>query len=918
MSTALQVDLPDAAARRPPPLLLHNLLNDFEALARLVWTEVARDSWLNAYLLAVGLNQVLEDYLQREPYAIGKLSTYLTRLPEPGRRVVRAGLDRSAIGARWLRSAPPARHRLKGLQAELAELVADLAEAALAAESVTSDPGGIRPRLRSLLRSFPRLPIDLRRSVVRLPACFRSFDQRPEDLGRIVEAFAERWPDRTRQLAVVGIRTSGSYLGPLFGAHLRRRGYRNVHDFTLRLSQHWLEHQERSLRAVARAGGLALLTDDPPASGRSLASAGERLERLGFAQKSIVLLLQLPDPPEKLSPQLAKYPTLILPWDQWAIHQLLRPDAVREALVELMGDTATVGRVERLTWPERARARGHVLARYRVEVREIDGNLREQEVYVKGAGLGYFGEHSLAVTQALADFVPTVYGLRDGLLYREWLPEEQRLTVVEGGAEWAVAGRIARYVAHRNRVLAVDEDVSSRLVDRNALWQYAGHIIGQAFGRAKPLMRPVLHRTAKRLMQVRRPSVIDGGTDLSNWFARPDGLAKVNFDERAFSSVDRFCYDPVFDLAVAGAMPEARPLEVPLRQTYVELTGEPIDAERWVIYQLQYLGEKGWDPNADPYQLNQMMTRSLQDYFSAVYFQDVSIPGSGELCAIDIDGVLETPWLGFPGISPAGALTLRALARHGYRPVLVSGRSVDEIRDRCRAYRLVGGVAEYGAIVYDHRSQSTYALLDGPQRLHLDRIREALSGFEGIGLDAAYQGAIRAYQLEGSQRRGLPADMIHRVLRNSGVGDMVRAIPGFAQTDFMVADVDKGSGLRALAAQLGVAAGTDRHLAALAVGDTESDLSMFRLAQRRYAPSTADRALQGAGVRFLPRPHQAGLALAAEKLLGHGPGACDRCRPPHLSPAARMFLAALAAHDQNRFGKLRQGLRLAMQVRAAR
>lgn len=76
-------------------------------------------------------------------------------------------------------------------------------------------------------------------------------------------------------------------------------------------------------------------------------------------------------------------------------------------------------------------------------------------------------------------------------------------------------------------------------------------------------------------------------------------------------------------------------------------------------------------------------------------------PADG-LCAFDLDGVLETRWHDFPAITPAGALALRALSRHGFRPVLATGRSLREVQSRCAAYRLAGGVAEYGAVIYDH------------------------------------------------------------------------------------------------------------------------------------------------------------------------------------------------------------------------
>src|SRR5207237_10719821 len=101
----------------------------------------------------------------------------------------------------------------------------------------------------------------------------------------------------------------------------------------------------------------------------------------------------------------------------------------------------------------------------------------------------------------------------------------------------------------------------------------------------------------------------------------------------------------------------------------------------------------------------------INRYLGDLYLDDVATDVDGPLCAIDIDGVLETPWLGFTSSTPAGALALRALAKHGYRTILVSGRSLDEVRDRCAAYPLTGGVAEYGATIYNHNTTSVTPLL---------------------------------------------------------------------------------------------------------------------------------------------------------------------------------------------------------------
>src|SRR5205807_4612863 len=99
------------------------------------------------------------------------------------------------------------------------------------------------------------------------------------------------------------------------------------------------------------------------------------------------------------------------------------------------------------------------------------------QVFVKGVGLGYFGEHSLAVVPSLRDFLPQVYGVRAGLMYRDWLPQGHRLDVVEPGTESAIATAAAVYVASRHRALAVKEDVSRRLFGQGTVWEVASNLL---------------------------------------------------------------------------------------------------------------------------------------------------------------------------------------------------------------------------------------------------------------------------------------------------------------------------------------------------------------------------------------------------------------------------------------------------------
>jgi hydroxymethylpyrimidine pyrophosphatase-like HAD family hydrolase len=269
--------------------------------------------------------------------------------------------------------------------------------------------------------------------------------------------------------------------------------------------------------------------------------------------------------------------------------------------------------------------------------------------------------------------------------------------------------------------------------------------------------------------------------------------------------------------------------------------------------------------------------------------------------------VIETRWNGFTAISPPAAQAIRALAAHGLSVVLCTGRSLEDLRERCADYGLNGGVAEYGGVVYDAAGDEVRVLLDDAARAAIDAVRDALAGRPGIELGAGRVASVRAYRRdERGRRRGLDEADVAAALAAAGAGN-VTAAPGDRQTDFHAAGYDKAVGLRAL---------LDGAPLALAVGDTENDATMLALAQRAFAPAHA-RAAFGAqpGVTFTRGAYGFGLYDAAHDHLGHAPGGCAICAHEPYPPAVDALLTALGARERDRAGKLRAAVAMADALR---
>jgi hydroxymethylpyrimidine pyrophosphatase-like HAD family hydrolase len=337
-----------------------------------------------------------------------------------------------------------------------------------------------------------------------------------------------------------------------------------------------------------------------------------------------------------------------------------------------------------------------------------------------------------------------------------------------------------------------------------------------------------------------------------------------------------------------------------VRQSYADMTGRSISAERWFLLELVHLWDRRRSEPGHGLALSRACARASQRYFAESFFVGVASAAEGRLCALDLDGVLETESLGFSSLTACSAMSLRALLIHGFRPLLVTGRSVPEVRERCSAFGLAGGVAEYGSAFYDHSGGTVCSLVATSHRTELTRLREAFRAVEGIRVDDNYQHSVRVFRSgPGGVRLAPTLDVINGMLTELGLRNEVTVHAGDGQVDLVAAGVDKATGLTALLLHLGlVVSATGPRPLALAVGDGLADIPMFELAELAAAPAHARAAMMHAAVRVMSRPYQAGLADAVAALLGHRPGSCPICLMPTLGPDGRAVITLLSAQER--------------------
>jgi hydroxymethylpyrimidine pyrophosphatase-like HAD family hydrolase len=878
-------------------ILVADLFLTGPELACLLRRALRSAAWLDAFLLAAGLSQLVEDWLHPDPWSLRRTVAHLGAASGRGRtqgwmiRTAARLASTAAAAVTWARLAGRRGSAVRTRRRALACLVDLLAERVMNGTVAEPDEDEVAgPALEIAHRLGP--------DVTRVPACFRDFDQHPLDVEWLVGRYCALRPDRGQPLAVIGVRTSGCYLAPLTVSGLRAAGYRELTTLTFRPGRPFARAEREMIRAVARAGGRILVVDDPPGQGTALEAACLAVEGLGVQRDAITLLVPLLGGVDSAPPRLLPWEQVVQPWSEWSVHDRLKPEAVSRTLGSLLPPGRRVVGIRLLGAPEPTR--GHARAEFMVDVvDESEGVGRGQRVVVEGTGLGYLGRQALAVAAAVEEFVPRVHGVREGLLYREGLEPDAGDPDVDDFVE-----RVVGYAKARREALAVRRDVSSRLGGRDPVWEVAAGFLSRAFGPLAPVTQKlILEPLTKRLLLAPAACVVDGDNDRAGWIpdvAHGRAVCKANFHQGAFSHRELTCYDPVFDLA-GSVLPPADPaVSALVRAEYHARCGETVDRERWLLYQLTQLWGLGHHADALPDSIARRQACAVNEYLAAVFLSDVTPADDGPLCAIDLDGVLESDPFGVRATTAAGMLALRALIRHGYRPVLATGRSLPEVIERCELFGLAGGVAEYGSVLYRRRDRACEDLRSEATRASLGCVRDYLRGVPGVRVDEGYRFALRAQSAGAFAEPGpLPHRLVPQLVGAAG-GVPVRVIGGAEQTDVIGPDTGKGRGLLVLGERLQGAAPTPPY--ALAVGDSEPDLEMFAVSALARGPLNSGPAVRAAGIPITRSAYQSGLVDACAVLLGHRPGNCSRCRPPDLPPRAWALVRALSVREAGAAG----------------
>jgi hydroxymethylpyrimidine pyrophosphatase-like HAD family hydrolase len=878
----------------------------------------------NVFLLACAITDTIDDHVLGDTYDFSRISQVVP-VAKSGIRMLQKVVD----GADGLRVASLSK-LLRWRQAWAAAITEFLKYSFMVANPDGSGMLEQRNRLLALLP--PRFPTLLWKRRSKIPAFFRSRDFAPADCLELGEKFSSIFPEREGPAIVIGLRTAGSFLAPLLCAYLRSQ-QREADWIAVRPRKALARWEQSALQRAAQRKARALIIDESIHSGQTLALAIELFRKAGFGDEDIVVL----NPVEPAFPRWRNSPTfeslqkitiLTLEPHERSKQRLLESDAVDRVLGDYFKARGYVNvrvapvrdpliRELNRKWqtqvPERVDVRLKRL--YEVCLQDAAGHSEIRHVLAKSVGCGWLSYHAFLAGQKLADHAPPILGLRDGILYTEWVANSEHVVLPAPSRE-ALIGSVASYVAARTRNLAVDHRSTPDMVreGRHKGFELLAASLSRAYSSriVAALERPQLEY--KLAEQSSGWSVMtDSKMSPEEWIAVGSRFLKTDFEHHCHGKNELGMTDPAYDLA--SAMFHFRFSDdesAQLIRRYVDESGDARVEERLIFNKLltglwaQNLAILGL-------QNSRLLTRRTefnQQYIAAWNFmvaettkecgklcrRPLQLRWSSPLVVTDIDGVLDRMVFGFPSTTAAGIQAISLFHAHGFAVAANTARTLQEVKQYCRSYGFVGGVAEYGAVAWDAISDRELVLVSAESRQQLEEARCALQRLPGIFLNDDYQCSLRAFTYRDGRTAPLPSLLVQDLLADLKA-DRLRAHHTGLDTAIVARETDKGTGLLALLAHVGLPT-----VEVLAIGDSEPDLAMFRAAQRSFAPGnvTCEREARLIGCHIVDGLYQPGLLQIARKIVHSQGDACNDCRlvEASWSNGKNLFVSLLRAADQ--------------------
>jgi hydroxymethylpyrimidine pyrophosphatase-like HAD family hydrolase len=753
---------------------------------------------------------------------------------------------------------------------------------------------GGESRMTSSTFARVRLPERLLNHKMRLPEAFRAQDFTHQDVISLARRFCASSEPNGAPVTIVGLGAGGAYFAPLIAAYLKRSKWEQVSWFSIRPESGMSIWETWRLWKLRRRNTRVVLAEDYPGTGAALRLTVQILQQVRIRTEQISILapthaaqpdwIRLAGIPEKVR-VFTIYPAELYK------SALLQPESVESWYAEYFSTDSTASTrfrviddtsIEELNRKMAAHSEdGHHVREKRffaVELGRSNGASLTRKIFVKSTGWGWLGYHAYIAGKRLDGFVPRIIGLRNGLLITEWIDDTGKKP--NAVLHEHMVDVLASYVAARSRNLRLPGDC--RLDSRAYRWTGLDEIVTILRHAYSPYIRqfksPGLRKQLYKHV-TSMPTLIDGRMRPEEWLQTSTAIYKADFEHHNFGCAELNVADPAYDLASAiFEFRLTKQCEEQLLRNYVRISGDCRLSERIIIYKILYasmamrqavtriLDGKEPQKNNGLYQYaRDFLVYSMNEFCAGWTGQRKPPAWSDSLFFVDLDGVFDQELLGFPHATESGLQALMLLQSNGYSVVLNTGRSVQHIRQYCKAYGIPGGIAEFGSVFVDAVQKNEVPLIDeAAAARQLAKCREAIRTLPGVFVDPGYEHAIRAYRYKGQSTAGLSVDEIRALLETEQFGRLTY-ISREADSYIVQNGTGKGAGVTFVNRYLNNDAPT------AAIGDSEQDIPMLEVSDYPYAPANCSLAVREfaktARCHVLKEYYQAGFLAAVQHRL---------------------------------------------------
>ena len=877
--------------------LLKRLCEELERWGRLDTKWQREECTINLYLFSCAISCTVDDYLALRPKNISRISKRYPILKLPT-ATAQLFINTAYALPRFLSD-----HIISAWKDQWDWYLDRVCELLVQKSEIDREQiNALQTALQPLLKT--ELPKRLLRRRMILPEGYRSQDLAHQDLLALIRQVIIRQKNACR-FVIIGPRTFAAYFAPLVKAYLLAMNWPSPVYMTVRPKWGISRREKLKLRQLISQSDQVLIVDDYPNTGKTLEdmirilnSFGVELERISylvpthFAQNLDILSKEMED--------IARINRFTVRPDELYKEHFLNSSSVESLFREYFVDQGweDVAIQENPAVDEiNKRLQQHYCDGFQVRLKrvfdvQLSGNKTTcvKRVLVKSVGWGWLGYHAYVSGTRLSSFVPKVIGLRNGLLFMEWIENLPRYQEKIVGT--ALLQRLSSYVISRVEKLPLSEDPWFECPGyRGTGWEtFFDGIVRLALGQyIGTTAIPVFKKRLKKYISP-SPTMVDGHMKQEDWITTETGIYKVDFEHHNFAGAELDMVDPAYDLASAiFEFQLSNKDEQELLRTYAQMSGDQKVTERIPIHKLIYglvalrqaaywivrassdQKKEGW--NQRYLQARNFLTHHTHQFCADRIVQQQQVTKkSNRLFFLDLDGVFDTETLGFSHTTYSGILSLRLLQLHGFSIILNTVRSVEQVCNYCRIYGLPGGIAEYGSVFLDAVQNREMPLIDEETVEELTRCREAIQKIPGVFIDSGYRYSIRAYRYRGTLTEGLKADEVLSLLTRLQSKKLTYISQG--DTFIVQKGINKGSGFRAAIRLMGYA---DEKI--FAIGDTIQDLEMLETADYAYAPSTCSKELYDLDAKgkckIMPQPYQRGLLAAVRESIRACPPGYD-------------------------------------------